>query len=69
MSGLGYAQLAAHLLDGLPLEQAIHDTKIATHDFIRRQLTWFRHHDNGILWHNVTHHEKIIQLCSNWVAN
>ncbi len=52
MSGLGYAQLAAHLLDDLPLDEAITLTKHATHDFIRRQYTWFRGHDSGILWHN-----------------
>lgn len=55
MSGLGYAQLAAHLLDGLPLETAVSETKNATHDFIRRQYTWFRGHDSGILWHNSGH--------------
>ena len=53
MSGLGYAQLAAHLLDGVPLDEAITLTKYATHDFIRRQYTWFRGHDQGILWHNI----------------
>jgi tRNA dimethylallyltransferase len=53
MSGLGYAQLAAHLLDGVPLEDAVNATKSATHDFIRRQYTWFRGHDSGILWHNI----------------
>ncbi len=53
MSGLGYAQLAAHLLDGVPLEAAVRATKFATHQFIRRQYTWFRGHDHGILWHNV----------------
>ncbi|MBN8634770.1 MAG: tRNA (adenosine(37)-N6)-dimethylallyltransferase MiaA [Anaerolineae bacterium] len=52
MSGLGYRELAAHLLDGLPLAEAVTLTKNATHDFIRRQLTWFRGHDPGILWHN-----------------
>ena len=52
MSGLGYAQLATHLRDRLPLQQAIADTRTATHDFIRRQYTWFRGHDGGILWHN-----------------
>ena len=50
MSGLGYSQLAAHVLDGVPLEQAVEATRFATHDFIRRQLTWFRGHDRGILW-------------------
>ncbi len=53
MSGLGYRQLAAHVLDGVPLEEAIATTKHATHDFIRRQYTWFRGHDTGILWHNI----------------
>jgi tRNA dimethylallyltransferase len=53
MSGLGYAQLAAHLLDGIPLEEAVSLTRTATHDFIRRQMTWFRGHDNGINWYDV----------------
>lgn len=48
LSGLGYSQLAAHWLDDLPLADAIAQTKTATHDFIRRQLTWFRHHDHGL---------------------
>lgn len=52
MSGLGYREIASHLLDSLPLEEAVTLTRHATHDFIRRQLTWFRGHDHGILWHN-----------------
>lgn len=52
MSGLGYAQLAGHILDGIPLNIAIEKTRHDTHDFIRRQYTWFRGHDPGILWHN-----------------
>lgn len=52
MSGLGYAQLAAHLLDGTPLDEAIESTRTATHDFIRRQFTWFRGHDSGIAWYD-----------------
>lgn len=52
MSGLGYAQLSAHLLDDLALEAAIAQTKHATHDFIRRQYTWFKGHGSRILWHN-----------------
>ncbi len=53
MSALGYSQLAAHLLDDLPLTQAVEATQIATHNFIRRQYTWFRGHNHDILWHNV----------------
>lgn len=52
MSGLGYKELAAHVLDGVPLAQAIELTRRHTHDFIRRQYTWFRGHDQGIVWHD-----------------
>lgn len=53
MTGLGYLEIAEHLLDGAPLDDAIQKTKFSTHEFIRRQDVWFRGHDNGILWHNV----------------
>jgi len=68
MSGLGYAELSAHLIDGLPLEQAIHDTQIATHRFIRRQYTWFRGHDNGIEWYDLEHtiSKTIIDRVLRW---
>ena len=69
MSGLGYAQLAAHLLDQTPLTDAIAETKNATHDFIRRQYTWFRGHDSGILWHNIEqlNRHTLIEAASQWV--
>lgn len=54
MSALGYRQLGAHLLDGLPLAGALEQTRFATHDFIRRQYTWFRGHDRGIDWLNAS---------------
>ena len=53
MSGLGYREIASHLLDGGTLDEAIERTKFSTHEFIRGQDVWFRGHDNGILWHNV----------------
>jgi tRNA dimethylallyltransferase len=53
MHGIGYAQLVSHLVDGMALEEAVAATKRATHDFIRRQYTWFRGHDRGIVWHNM----------------
>jgi tRNA dimethylallyltransferase len=52
MSGLGYREIATNLLRGIPLPETIAAIKHATHDFIRRQYTWFKGHDNGILWHN-----------------
>jgi tRNA dimethylallyltransferase len=53
MTGLGYAELAAHLLDGEPLAEAVQRAKYSTHHFIRRQLTWFRGHDSGVTWYDV----------------
>lgn len=50
LSALGYRQLCAHLLDGLSLGSALEQTRFATHDFIRRQYTWFRGHDDGVTW-------------------
>lgn len=69
MSGLGYAQLAAHLLDGFPLDEAVQKTKFATHQFIRRQYTWFRGHDHTILWHNVEEAtpDTLIRQVSVWL--
>lgn len=64
MSGLGYAELCAHLLDGEPLADAIARAKGNTHDFIRRQYTWFRGHDRGIRWYDVTtieHTDEIVE--------
>lgn len=45
MSALGYAQVADHLLKAVPLDDTRNAIYIATHDFIRRQETWFRKHD------------------------
>jgi tRNA dimethylallyltransferase len=69
LSGLGYRQLAAHLLDDLPLETAIQETRRATRNFIRRQFTWFRGHDNGILWHNVENItiQALIEMSMQWL--
>ncbi|MEP6987636.1 MAG: tRNA (adenosine(37)-N6)-dimethylallyltransferase MiaA, partial [Chloroflexota bacterium] len=69
MSGLGYAELTAYLLDHLSLEEAVTLTKNNTHDFIRRQYTWFRGHDPGILWHNISNDnfEIIFDIVDGWL--
>lgn len=70
MSGLGYLEIAEHLLDGAPLEAAIERGKFSTHDFIRRQDVWFRGHDNGILWHNVEEIEadSLAKTVTDWIG-
>lgn len=53
MSGLGYREIARYLDGEIPLDAAILLTKNATHDFIRRQYTWFRKMGERVMWHNV----------------
>ncbi len=50
LSALGYAQLAQHLTGDASLEAALTAIRRATRAFIRRQYTWFRGHDTGIIW-------------------
>lgn len=50
LSALGYAQLAQHLTGDVSLEAALTAIRRATRAFIRRQYTWFRGHDTGIVW-------------------
>lgn len=71
MSGIGYRQLATYLNGETPFAQAVLDTKHLTHDFIRRQETWFRGHDSGILWHNSTElaTADLITQTRNWIGD
>ncbi len=70
MSGIGYREIAEHLLDDAPLDEAIARSKFRTHDFIRRQDVWFRGHDNGILWHNVEDidADTLAKIVMDWIG-
>lgn len=69
LSGVGYTELIAHLLDDVPLPEAVQRTKFNTHDFIRRQEVWFRGHNHNIIWHNVVQLEieAIVQTLTHWL--
>jgi tRNA dimethylallyltransferase len=49
MSGIGYQEIGAYLADNLPLEEAVQRIKFRTHQYARRQLTWFKR-DTQIRW-------------------
>lgn len=49
MSSLGYREIGAYLRGETTLEHAVERLKLATHAYIRRQLTWFRP-DTRITW-------------------
>jgi tRNA dimethylallyltransferase len=69
MSGIGYQQLVRYIHGVLTLDEAVIETKHATHDFIRRQLTWFRKYQTGFLWHNVeqVNSQLIVNHCVDWL--
>ena len=49
MSSLGYREIGNYLRGEMALDEAITRFKVATHAYIRRQLTWFRP-DPRITW-------------------
>jgi tRNA dimethylallyltransferase len=49
MSSLGYREVGTYLRGEMTLDQATARMKLATHAYIRRQLTWFRP-DERICW-------------------
>lgn len=50
MSGLGYRQIALHLLGDYSLEDAVALIKRHTRRFVRQQYNWFRLDDPSIQW-------------------
>ncbi|MBV9579140.1 MAG: tRNA (adenosine(37)-N6)-dimethylallyltransferase MiaA [Chloroflexi bacterium] len=53
MSGLGYREVARYLSGTLDLETATRQFKVATHQYAKRQMTWFNARAN-ITWLDAT---------------
>jgi len=64
---LGYKQALAHLRGQMSLEQAVTSTEIATRQYAKRQLTWFRgssKQDPRIVWFNGFGSDpKVVEAC------
>lgn len=56
MSGLGYAQFRPYLAGEATLDEAVERIKLDTHDFIRRQYTWFSPSAQDIHWLDAAQH-------------
>lgn len=50
MTGIGYAEICAHLAGEMTLEEAVERTKTGTHRLARHQNAWFKAGDKRIRW-------------------
>lgn len=61
MSGIGYREIGLYLQNKTTLEEAVQKMKFRTHQYARRQMTWFRR-DEKIQWiNNYKEVEKLIK--------
>lgn len=64
MSGIGYKEIGAHLRGDISLDEAAQRIKWRTHQYARRQLTWFKR-DPRIHW--VKGYEEAESLVRNFL--
>ena len=61
MSGIGYREIGLYLQNKTTLKEAVQKMKFRTHQYARRQMTWFRR-DEKIQWiNNYKEAEKLIK--------
>src|SRR5690554_6858054 len=42
LQSLGYRQMHEHLFEGVPLDEALENMKVATRRYAKQQISWFR---------------------------
>ncbi len=67
MSGIGYRELADHILNGADLAEAVRTTKTRTHRFIRQQHNWFRLNDSRIRWFGAADLDAAFEYGIRWI--
>ncbi len=71
MSGVGYQELASHLSNELPLQDAVQRTKYRTHAIARRQYAWFKLEDPRIHWlqSNDNHVNQALSIAREYIQS
>jgi len=72
MSGLGYAQWKPYLAGEQSLNATLAAIRQATRAFARRQITWFKGHDSGVIWLDVSASEPepaATRLVEDWILH
>lgn len=65
MTSIGYKQIASYLRGEIMLDEAVKLAKIATHQYAKRQETWFKR-DPKIHW--VKDDEQGLELIEGWLS-
>jgi len=65
MSGIGYGELNAHIDGKMTLGEAVQRMKFRTHQYARRQMTWFRR-DLRIRW--VRNEREASRFVGSWLV-
>ena len=66
MSGIGYSEIADHLLNGADLSEAMQRAKHRTHRYIRQQSNWFKREDPRIRWFEVGDAARAAEWAVGW---
>lgn len=58
LSAIGYKQIIAHLVNGVPLEEAVRQIRSKTRKYVRQQANWFKKNDPQIHWFLASSHPE-----------
>jgi tRNA dimethylallyltransferase len=67
MTAIGYRQITDHLRGSTSLDEAIHQMRKATRQFVRRQANWFKKDDARIHWIDVR--DDVINLAESLIKS
>lgn len=66
INAIGYRELLPYLRGEISLEKALTAVKIHTHQYAKRQMTWFKR-DSRIQW--IETPDKALELAKNWLKD
>ena len=69
MSGIGYSEIADHLLNGAELSEATQRAKYRTHRYIRQQANWYRADDDRIRWFDLDQVDAAVEYAIRWAES
>ena len=69
MSGIGYSELADHLLNCTDLQESVQRAKYRTHRYIRQQFNWFRASDPRIEWFGPGEIDRAMKHGQSWIES